>query len=278
MLTNYNGQTITYDEIGNPLTYRDGMEMTWQAGRQLATLSQNGKNISYTYDSNGLRTKKSVTTSSGTTEVEYFYEGSTLMQMKKGSVNLYFLYNANGTPLGFIYYDVNVGTFSRYYYGVNTRGDIIALYNSSGTVLALYDYDAYGNPISVTNSSGTPITSDTALAHLNPLRYRGYVYDTETGLYYLQSRYYDPVTCRFINADAYMSTGQGITGNNMFAYCNNNPVNYSDPSGRSVKDAFGGLCDIINSATEMVERFALTVAPRPLEDQGDHFATYAVFR
>lgn len=75
------------------------------------------------------------------------------------------------------------------------------------------------------------IISDTNLAHLNPLRYRGYVYDNETGLYYLQSRYYDPITCRFVNADGYVSTGAGLNGFNMFAYCNNNPVMCFDSSG-----------------------------------------------
>lgn len=73
--------------------------------------------------------------------------------------------------------------------------------------------------------------SNAAIGALNPLRYRGYVYDTETGLYYLQSRYYDPEIGRFINADAFTSTGQGLLGNNMFAYCGNNPVVYEDDSG-----------------------------------------------
>ncbi len=82
-------------------------------------------------------------------------------------------------------------------------------------------YDAWGKLIS---SSGS-------LADINPLRYRGYYYDTETGFYYLQSRYYDPVFSRFINADKYASTGTGLLSYNMFAYCQNNPVNYSDPQG-----------------------------------------------
>ncbi len=70
-----------------------------------------------------------------------------------------------------------------------------------------------------------------SIAAINPYRYRGYRYDGETRLYYLQSRYYDPVTCWFVNADGYASTGHGIVGHNMYAYCNNNPVNCSDPTG-----------------------------------------------
>ena len=83
------------------------------------------------------------------------------------------------------------------------------------------------------------------IAFINPIRYRGYYYDSETGLYYLKSRYYDPETGRFINADGYASTGQGVLGNNMFAYCNNNPVMYSDPSG----------CGLISNLIKRVIKF-----------------------
>jgi RHS repeat-associated protein len=89
-----------------------------------------------------------------------------------------------------------------------------------------YTYDAWGKPLTVTGSMAE------TLGKLNPLRYRGYVYDQETQLYYLQSRYYDPDTGRFLNADVYAATGQGFTGNNMFAYCGNNPINLSDPNGK----------------------------------------------
>ena len=98
------------------------------------------------------------------------------------------------------------------------------LVNASGTAVATYTYDAWGNVLSATGT----------LASVNPLRYRGYYYDEETKLYYLQSRYYDPAIGRFINADGYVSSGQGFVGCNMFAYCNNNPVIFSDPSGELV--------------------------------------------
>ncbi len=112
-----------------------------------------------------------------------------------------------------------------YYYITNLQGDVMQIVNSNGTTVATYDYDPYGNIISSTGS----------IAEINPFRYRGYVYDTETGLYYLQSRYYDPEMGRFINADAFASTGQGILGNNMFSYCLNNPANYVDMSGENAK-------------------------------------------
>ena len=126
-----------------------------------------------------------------------------------------FFYDANGTPYAL---KVNGTT---YYYVTNLQGDVVRLVNSSGTAVASYEYDPYGNIIS---QSG-------ALADTNPLRYRSYYFDSESGFYYLQSRYYDPTIGRFINADSYASTGQGILGYNMFAYCGNNPVNASDPTG-----------------------------------------------
>ena len=108
-----------------------------------------------------------------------------------------------------------------YYYVTNLQGDVMGLVDSSGNSVASYTYDPYGKVLTATGE----------LADKNPLRYRGYYYDSESGLYYLQSRYYDPATRRFVNADAYASTGQGILGINMFAYCNNDPENSIDPYG-----------------------------------------------
>ena len=111
-----------------------------------------------------------------------------------------------------------------YYYVLNAQGDVVRIVNSSRSVVASYTYDPWGKIIS---SSGT-------LADINPLRYRGYYYDSETGFYYLQSRYYDPEIGRFINADSYASTdATGLLSTNMFAYCENDPVNRSDPSGEA---------------------------------------------
>ncbi len=108
---------------------------------------------------------------------------------------------------------------------LNLQGDVVAILNTSGTAVVQYTYEAWGDIESTDGSQ-----KDT-LGFYNPLRYRGYVYDAETTHYYLQSRYYYPYLCRFINADALVSTGQGILGNNMFAYCLNNPVNCVDVTG-----------------------------------------------
>ena len=115
------------------------------------------------------------------------------------------------------------------------QGDVIKLIEADGTVVAEYTYNARGEILSITDADGNAITSATHIANINPLRYRGYYYDTETGFYYLQSRYYDPAMHRFINADSLASTGQGIVGTNMFAYCLNNPLIYIDVYGTNSK-------------------------------------------
>ena len=110
---------------------------------------------------------------------------------------------------------------------VNGQGDVVKLLHGSNTTVAEYSYDAWGNILTVSAAQ----SDDPTIAAQNPLRYRGYYCDTETGFYYLQSRYYDPAVRRFLNADSYGSTGQGLLGYNMFAYCNNNPVACIDDSG-----------------------------------------------
>ena len=107
----------------------------------------------------------------------------------------------------------------------NGLGDVMEILDSSGNAVVSYLYDAWGAPISITG----PMAS--TLGIQNPIRYRGYYYDTETGLYYLQSRYYDPVVGRFINADNQLSASSDVTGMNLFVYCGNNPINRYDPTG-----------------------------------------------
>ena len=152
--------------------------------------------------------------------------------MTVGSDVLNFSYDAAGTPLTL---DHN-GTV--YYYVTNIQGDVIGILDSSQIMVVQYHYDAWGNLLSTTG------TKSTTLGVLNPLRYRGYLFDTEYGYYYLQSRYYNPEVGRFINGDAFNSTGQGFLGNNMFIYCLNNPIYYSDNAGCrcvQVKPLGGGV-------------------------------------
>ena len=215
LLTAYNGNVITYDEIGNPL-YDGTWTYTWQHGRQLASMSDGTTTWTYTYDAKGLRIGRT----DGTTNYRYIYEGSQLTFMARNGLLLRFAYTPEGTPLSILY----KGT--TYYYVTNLQGDVTAILSQNGYVMVEYTYDAWGNLLTTTG----PLANSLGL--YNPLRYRGYIYDYETGLYYLQSRYYNPQTGRFLNADEFVSTGQGFLGNNMFAYCNNNPVVCIDFSGQ----------------------------------------------
>ena len=211
LLTKYNGTTISYDAIGNPLSYYNGWSFTWQQGREMATATKSGQSLSFTYDADGVRRTKTV---NGVTHT-YYYVGGKLARETYGSNVLDFFYDQNGHPFMMVY------NGAVYYYVTNAQGDVIRVTNVNGETAARYQYDPYGNII---DSAGSHVD-------INPLRYRGYYYDKESGLYYLQSRYYDPNTGRFINADGFTTTGQGLIGSNMFAYCLNNPVVMADPSG-----------------------------------------------
>ena len=118
-----------------------------------------------------------------------------------------------------------------YFYVKNLQGDVIRIIDLAGTEVASYVYDAWGNVISITDNNGNAITNPNHIGNLNPFRYRGYYYDTESGFYYLMSRYYDPVTHRFINADGYFQSGGNILDANMHSYCGNNPIMFADPTG-----------------------------------------------
>jgi len=160
--------------------------------------------------------------------------------MRYGYDILYFSYDANGVPQT-VTHNTTLNQYTTVYqYVTNQQCDVIGIQDYNGNVYASYSYNAWGVPTSSSDSSSHMIEV------LNPLRYRGYVYDQETGLYYLQSRYYNPRTGRFLNADKYASTGQGILGNNAYAYCNNNAVNAFDPVGEDAiwlqdKDAVLGF-------------------------------------
>ena len=227
VLTSYNGQNITYDEIGNPLTYRDGMSMTWKNGRQLATLINGDTSISYGYDSDSVRTTKTI----NGVKYTYAYLNGQLLYETCGDAKFYYSYDANGILYNVRYTLTDGGTEYSYYYTHNSRGDIVGIYNGAGELKAHYEYDAWGNVISITDNNGNAITNPNHIGNLNPFRYRGYYYDTESGFYYLMSRYYDPVTHRFINADGYFQSGGNILDANMHSYCGNNPIMFADPTG-----------------------------------------------
>ena len=186
-LTAYKGQTITYDAMGNPLSYR-GKTMEWEQGRRLKKIT--GTNLTQTnsYDNDGIRTKKVV---NGVT-TEFYTSGSAILAQKSSDgTRLDFLYDDKGTLFAMEY------AGERYFYQKNLQGDITGLIDSTGTEVVTYTYDTWGKLLSKTDGSGN------GLAEKNPFRYRGYYYDAEVSLYYVSSRYYDPETRRFVNADKY---------------------------------------------------------------------------
>lgn len=223
LLTSYNGQTLTYDAVGNPLNYRDGITLTWKNGRRLATYSKDGQTISYDYDADGVRTKKVA----GNTTYTYVYAEDQLTYETRGSESFTYLYDSDGTIRKLVYKDAN-GTVWNYYYLTNSRGDVVGLYDTEAGQLVTYTYDAWGNLQTMEDDSPNLI------GEKNPIRYRGYYQDSETGFYYLQSRYYDPFIGRFLNADdvdILQEDENEVLQYNIFAYCFNDPVNLLDNYG-----------------------------------------------
>ena len=246
-LTSYDGQTITYDQIGNPLT--DGTwTYTWKHGRELASMTKGSTTWEYTYNADGLRTKRT----DGTDTYDYIYLDGQLVQLtvddSDEEILMKFSYDADGVPLSVTY----EGT--TYYYVTNLQGDVVGIVNQSGNVRVAYSYDAWGNVLSTTGGAANTI------GKYNPLRYRGYVYDEGTGLYYVSSRYYDPEIGRFINADGIGLLGANgdFASYNLFAYCGNNPVAREDKSGELwnvvAGAVVGGTISLVTSiVSEVIE-------------------------
>ena len=216
------------------------MSWAWQ-GRQL-TKAVKDKTVTFTYDSEGIRTSKS----DGTNTTKYLLNGTQILAQKTGSTTLSFFYDQQGNRVG-----MADSSNHFYYYIYNVQGDVIALADAStGKLAVTYTYDAWGKLVELKDTTANSVGTQ------NPFRYRGYYYDTETSLYYLQTRYYDPEVGRFINADAHIVTDQdSVLTTNMYAYCQNNPVMRSDQNGESWRDvARFGL------AVAAVGLFALAVA------------------
>ena len=238
--TGYDGQSENisdYDSIGNPCKYR-GHVLKWERGRQLAKYGE----IEYRYDASGIRQEKQI----GNVLHKYYTDGSRIYKEERGNEVLWYHYDNTGVT-GLEH------NGKKYYFQKNIQGDVVRIFDEAGSLKASYIYDAWGNHRVIDGMTGMDVTHDFTIGgvttdvsqhigNINPFRYRGYYFDCETGLYYLNSRYYDPAICRFINADdvAYLQP-ETLNGNNLYAYCGNNPVMYTDPTGKLFWFFFGAI-------------------------------------
>ena len=240
-LTAYNGQTIGYDLNGN-ITQIGSKTLTWTKGKQLKTFKSAAlSTFTYTYDADGRRLSK---TGPLNQYSNYTYDGDKLVgevsYVKLGGTRkLKYIYSGNEI-LGFILNDVS------YLFIKNLQHDIIGIVNTNGEIVAKYVYDAWGNH-TVYDGNDSPNTTASFIGNINPFRYRGYYYDTESGLYWCKSRYYNPEWGRWLSLDSteYLDFSS-INGLNLYAYCVNNPVNMYDPSGRSFESFFQSLSKLFS--------------------------------
>ena len=258
-LTSYDGESITYDASGNPTNYL-GATLVWE-GQRLKSYtpkdasSGRANSYVYSYDENGIRTRKTI----GNTVTDYYYNGTLLMGTVKTTTNsdgstttskLRFSYDANGKVVA-VNYNGNY-----YYYLRNAQSDVVKLIDKTGATVVEYTYDSWGKLLSTSGSLASTLGKN------NPFRYRGYIYDEETGFYYLQSRYYNPEVGRFISSDVLLSTGQGVLGHNAYAYCGNNPIVREDTQGNLwglIAAAVGAVVGVVSKVvTDVVSSVALT--------------------
>lgn len=213
-LTKFNNESITYDNIGNAITIGSNI-LTWNSGRKLKSYENMALKIIYDYDYNGLRSKKVV----GNVNHKYYYQdGDLIVEDIDGDI-IKFIYDENSGLIALIYQN------KIYYYEKNNQGDVIGILDSNLNKVVQYKYDSWGVIESVIDE-----TSDN-IGTKNPFRYRGYYYDEETNLYYINARYYNPNWRRFINADGSINAEGTIDGYNLYAYVGNNPINRFDLNG-----------------------------------------------
>ena len=275
-ITSYDGVEFIYDSIGNPREYYNGYEFynfSWQNGRELASADFGHSTVTYKYGADGLRIQKTV---DGAVHDYYYSDGLLVREVITYSSYieiLDFLYDESGLPYSFVQsfnYNGTTGS-TQFYYVKNLQGDVVAITDASGNIVAEYTYDAWGCVL-YTNE----YTHDN-IGYVNPIRYRSYYQDNETGFYYLQSRYYDPMIKRFINADGYVNANGDILGFNMYAYCGNNPVMGCDPTGKWTYSqgysfsafAFSGISYSINFSIDSAGNFAIQTSKANVFKQGE---------
>ena len=242
-LTAVNGNDIAYDAIGNPLN--DGTwTYTWQNGRQLQKMQKPGVTAEFVYNADGLRVQKTV----NGVATKYTLHGKNVVHMTSGTDELHFFYDAQNRPAMVVY------NGTAYAYVKSLQGDIVAILDENGNTVVSYGYDAWGVPLWCTGELAE------TLGKVQPFRYRGYVFDEETGLYYLRSRYYNPGWGRFVNADAEIAVEAKLWDAKLFLYCANNPVRYTDDGGNSFWDVLADCGKALLVAAVVVAVVAVVIA------------------
>ena len=230
-LTSYNGVQITYDEMGNPISYYNGMTFSWENINNLSSINWTDENnvshnAQFTYNTDGIRTSKTIDGIKHT----YSLDGLRIVSETYEDKYIIYIYDESNCIIGFAYREnsYSEGIFDTYLFTKNLQGDIIGIHKEDGTLVASYTYDAWGNH-TVTN-----YTNDN-IGDINPFRYRGYYFDQDINFYYLNSRYYDSQTKRFINADdmCHLGEGSNLSTFNLYVYCYNSPIIFIDPTGTS---------------------------------------------
>ena len=234
-LTKFNNTAIEYNSIGNPIKIGDNIELEWGPEKELVSYTKNNVKTEYEYDDTGNRKSKI----QGTQINKYYYEGSDLVVESRNGDMIYYLRYVDGELFGFKYQE------NTYFYNKNFYGDIIAILDTNGEIVANYEYDSWGKILSIKDKFGNLITDENNPAIINPFRYREYYYDQESGMYNICKRYYDPELKRFINTDSQIS--DDFIGNNLYAYCGNNPVNCIDKKGKWIRFAVGALVGAVSA-------------------------------
>ena len=222
-LVKVGGKVVAYD-ANNPLvpTSYDGNTYTFE-GRRLARIQKGGKVIDYTYNDQGLRIKKNVTENGTSLETRFFYDGAKLITEITPEHRLDFLYDENDRLYGFVF-----DKTAMYFYVRDTLENILGIIDKNGNLVVQYAYNAWGKIQSITGTLATTV------GEYNPFRYKGYHFDSDTGMYYCHTRYYVPDWCRWLCADGVIGLDPfGLFDQNLYCYCGNDPVNYFDPTGHS---------------------------------------------
>ena len=221
---NLNGQNynISYSSEGQPSIY-----LGWEIGydmRNICVIENDDNYIEYYYNANGIRIGKSIDNGSTVESVNYILDGNNIIKETHTGTNNYtieYYYDSNDNIIGFTY------NGSKFLYLKNLQNDIIGIIDSSNNIVVKYYYDAYGRVIKSIDTSGINLSS------INPFRYRSYYQDNETGWYYLNSRYYNPLTNRFITMDQieFLGASGSVLSYNLYSYCYGNPITQADDDG-----------------------------------------------